>query len=211
MAAGVALLASFLAGSVPFAWIATRWRSGIDLRKVGSGNVGATNAGRVLGRTWFLFIFTLDALKGALPVLFLPDLPGIPPEWRLHVRLGCGLASILAHVFCPWLGFKGGKGVATGAGVVLALALFPSLAAFGAFVVTLAISRYMSLASCVGCAALGPAAWAFGEPREIVVFFTVVGAFVIFLHRPNLGRIAAGTEPKAFRKKEPQAQESSSG
>jgi glycerol-3-phosphate acyltransferase PlsY len=197
---------SFLAGSVPFAWITTKAVKGIDLRSVGSGNVGATNASRVLGRRWFLFVFILDAAKGALPVLLAPMLtdPMLVedgPAAPARLAMACGLAAILGHVFCPWLGWKGGKGVATGAGVLGALAPLPAAAALGVFLLTLAVWRYVSLSSCLACAVLGPLAFGFGTPPETSVFFIVVGALVIWLHRPNLARIARGTEPKVFRRK----------
>lgn len=195
---------SFLSGSIPFAWITTRAVKGIDLRTVGSGNVGATNASRVLGRKWFLFVFILDAAKGALPALFLPAIAVQAADSYVHLAMACGLAAILGHVFCPWLGWKGGKGVATGAGVLGALAPLPAAAALGVFILTLAIWRYVSLSSCLACAALGPLAFAFGAPPEIAVFCIVVGALVIWLHRPNLVRIATGKEPKVFQKKPPE-------
>ena len=192
---------SFACGSIPFAWITTKAVRGVDLRTVGSGNVGATNAARVLGRQWFLFVFILDALKGALPLLLFPALANLGTTGSVRLGMACGLAAILGHVFCPWLGWKGGKGVATGAGVLGALAPLPSLVALVAFLAMLRWSRYVSLASCAACVVLGPAAFAFRADSEVAVFCIVVGALVIWLHRPNLARIAAGTEPQVFKKR----------
>lgn len=200
--ATIALAASYLAGAIPFAFIVTKAVKGVDVRTVGSGNVGATNASRVLGRKWFMVVFTLDFAKGAAAVLLFALLPGFEGDDLTRMRMACGFTSIVGHVFPVFLGFRGGKGVATGAGVLTALAPVPALCAFGAFGVTLLFSRWVSLASVVACAVLGPIAWAYGTPGEIVVFCTCVGALVILLHKKNLARIAAGTEPKVFQKKD---------
>lgn len=196
------LVASYAAGSIPFAWIVTKLVRGVDVRTIGSGNVGATNASRVLGRKWFLVVFVLDAAKGAVPVLILAPLAGLTGDAATRVAMGCGLASILGHVFPVFLGFRGGKGVATGSGVLTALAPLPALCAFGVFAVVLAAFRFVSLASIAGCAALPPLALAFGTPGEIVWFCAFVAVLVIALHRKNMARIAAGTEPRVFQKKE---------
>lgn len=199
--AAVALAASYLAGSVPFAFLVTKAVRGVDVRTVGSGNVGATNASRVLGGRWFLVVFLLDAAKGALPVLLLATLPGWDGPDLLRMRMACGLASIVGHVFPVFLGFRGGKGVATGAGVLGALAWLPAACALGVFGIALAAFRYVSLASILACAALAPAAWLLDEPGAVTAFCGFVGAAVIVLHRKNVARIRAGTEPKAFTKK----------
>ena len=199
---GLLLLASYAAGSIPFAWIVTKLVRGVDVRTVGSGNVGATNAARVLGRKWFMVVFVLDAAKGALPVLLLAPLAGLTGDAATRVAMGCGLAAILGHVFPVFLGFRGGKGVATGSGVLTALAPLPSVCALGVFLLCLAVFRYVSLASIAGCAALPPLAWALRTPGEIVGFCAIVALFVIVLHRKNMARIAAGTEPRVFQKKE---------
>ena len=193
---------SFASGSIPFSWIITRAVAGVDLRTVGSGNPGATNASRILGRKWFLVVFLLDAAKGSIPALYFAGLPELSGDPAIRLGMACGLGAILGHVFCPWLGWKGGKGVATGAGVIAALAPLPALGALGVFLVVLAVSRYVSLASCAACVALGPLAFAFGSTNELAVFCVAVGAFVTWLHRPNLIRVLTRTEPKVFQKKE---------
>jgi glycerol-3-phosphate acyltransferase PlsY len=200
-AVAAVLVASYLAGAIPFAFLITKWVRGIDVRTVGSGNVGATNASRVLGRKWFLVVFALDALKGAAPVLLLAGLAGVGGESLTHLRMACGLAAILGHVFPVFLGFRGGKGVATGAGVLTALTTWPALCALGVFFAALVAFRYVSLGSVIASAALVPLAWFFGEPAEVVVFCGAVAALVIVLHRKNMARIAAGTEPKVFQKR----------
>ncbi len=192
--------AAFLVGSIPFGLILTKSIAGVDVRTVGSGNVGATNASRVLGRKWFFVVLALDAAKGALPVLVLPGLVGRgEAEW---LRVACGFAAVLGHVFSPFLKFKGGKGVGTSLGAIAALAPLPGAVALGAFLVTLIASRYMSLASVVAAVVLAPAALALQASREFVSFSVLVGAVVIVRHRANLGRIAAGTEPRVFSKRE---------
>jgi glycerol-3-phosphate acyltransferase PlsY len=201
MAGTVALLlaAAYLLGSIPFAWIVTRAVRGVDVRTIGSGNVGATNAARVLGGRWFLAVFLLDAAKGAAPVLLFAGLSGLGGTELGRMRMACGLAAILGHVFPVFLGFRGGKGVATGAGVLTALAPVAAACALGVFGIVLAAARYVSLASVSAAATLWALAWAFGASTETIVFCALVGVLVAVLHRRNFARIAAGTEPRAFR------------
>ena len=193
------VLAAFAVGSTPWGLLVTRWVAGVDVRTVGSGNVGATNVSRVLGRGWFFVVFALDAAKGAGPVLFFPPLAGTPaPEW---LRVACGLAAVLGHVFNPFLRFKGGKGVATAAGVIGALAPLPALGVLGVFLVTLVAFRFVSLASMAAAVALVPLAYSLGSSREVMGFGVIAAAIVIVRHKSNLARIAAGTEPRVFAKK----------
>jgi glycerol-3-phosphate acyltransferase PlsY len=193
--------AAFLLGAVPFGLLVAKAVSGVDVRTVGSGNVGATNVSRALGRPWFFVVFALDAGKGVAPVLLFPGFAGLPhSEW---MRAGCGLAAVLGHVFSPFLRFRGGKGVATGAGAAAALAPLPALAALGVFVLVLTAFRYVSLASVCTAVALAPLSLAFGASPQVAVFGVVAAAIVVARHRENLGRIAAGTEPRIFARKEP--------
>ena len=193
------VLAAFAAGSVPWGLLVTRWVAGVDVRTVGSGNVGATNVSRVLGRGWFFVVFALDAAKGAAPVLLLPPLAGTPTaEW---LRAACGLSAVLGHVFSPFLGFKGGKGVATAAGVIGALAPVPALGVLAVFLVTLFAVRFVSVASMAAAVALAPLAYLLGSSREVVVFGVIAAALVISRHKSNLARIASGTEPRVFGEK----------
>lgn len=200
----LAVALAYLVGSIPFAWIVARLWAGVDIRTVGSGNVGATNVSRVLGRKGFAVVFALDAAKGALPVLLLPGLAAAgagetaAASGSDRVRIACGLAAILGHMFPVYLRFRGGKGVATGAGVMGALVPLPAACAFGVFLAVLLATRYVSLGSVVASVALAPLSWAFGHAAEVVVLCVVVAALVVLRHRANLGRIAAGTEPRAF-------------
>jgi glycerol-3-phosphate acyltransferase PlsY len=206
---GLVLAASYVVGAIPFGWILVRLRRGVDVRTLGSGNIGATNVGRVLGPAGFAVVLLLDAAKGALPVLLLAPLaglesPGLEGAGLERLRAGCGLAAVVGHMFPVFLAFRGGKGVATGAGVAAALLPLACAAAAGAFAVVLLAFRYLSLASMAAAVTLAPFAWLFGANAEIVVLAVVVGALVIVRHRANLGRIAAGTEPRAFSRKEAQ-------
>lgn len=199
-----AVLAAYLIGAIPFAYVVVRAVKGIDIRTVGSGNVGATNAGRVLGLPYFFLIFFLDVAKGYLPTLLLPRLvEQLAPE---HVVGGLpilvGLAAILGHNFPVYLKFRGGKGVATSLGAFLALDPVACGGAFVTFLFVFALTRYVSMSSVAG--ALGFAFVHFatvegplGRDQALMSAVTLVMvALMIVRHRKNFARIAAGTEPK---------------
>ena len=190
----VALALSYLSGSIPFAAIAGRLR-GVDLRKQGSGNLGATNVFRVLGWKIGLLVFLADALKGALPVLFLP--PRIadarePIVWAI----ACGVAAIAGHVRPIFLKLRrGGKGVATAAGVFFALAPIPMAVTFAVFVVVVLASGYVSLGSMLSAIVLPTLLLLTLGPRSpLFVVSAVVAAFVFWTHRSNIGRLRRGEE-----------------
>ena len=207
---------AFLSGSVPFGVIIAR-RQGVDIRQVGSGNPGSTNVGRVLGKRFGICCFLLDALKGAAPVLVSGWLGGllgmaIPSTDAAWGWLLVAVCAILGHCFSPWIGFRGGKGVATGFGAVLAMwpvLTVPALAAFLVWAITLGLTRYMSLASVVGGIVLPSTVVAMalggedGSLQASLPFLIVTGAiatFVVFRHRKNLMRIRTGAEPRVGRK-----------
>jgi glycerol-3-phosphate acyltransferase PlsY len=179
----------YLLGSVPFAFVLSRRLRGIDIRQLGSGNVGAANVLRTTGVRAALTVMALDACKGAGSVLVVQRWAGGDTAPAL-----AGVAAIIGHVYPLWLRFRGGKGVATAAGVfsvLTPLALVPALAVF---VVTVWMTRFISLGSVVATLALGPIAYVLNAP-EIAVFAAVVSAAVIvFRHRANLARVRAGTE-----------------
>lgn len=184
---------AYLAGSIPFAYLAGRLR-GIDLRAHGSGNLGATNVVRVLGPRIGGAVFTLDVAKGALPVFLLPAATGTAghPWWPI----GFGVAAILGHVRPVWfLGKGGGKGVATAAGVFLALAPLAMAVTFAVWLVVVLATRYVSLASLCAAAIL-PIAVAFtlGARTTIFAVSVVVAAFVFWTHRANIERLRRGEE-----------------
>jgi len=190
----LALAVAYASGSLPFAWLAGRAK-GIDLRTQGSGNLGATNVFRVLGWKIGVAVFLADALKGALPVLLLApriESPRDPMVWAILV----GIAAIAGHVRPLFLGFrKGGKGVATAAGVFFALAPLPMLVAFALFVVIVMATGYVSLGSLVSAAVL-PAILVFtlGPSSALFRVGLLVAAFVFWTHRANIGRLRRGEE-----------------
>jgi glycerol-3-phosphate acyltransferase PlsY len=200
-------LAAFIAyfiGSLPFGYLTAKLVRGIDIREHGSRNIGATNAARVLGAKWGIAVLVLDALKGALPVLLLPKLflgetaPGI-----LHAHVACGVAAMLGHMFPCWLRFRGGKGVATAAGIVLVLAPWASLGAIATFGVVFAVSRIVSLSSILGVTAFAVLQMVWLRPHpfsaetwSLALFSLVAPALIIYRHRPNIGRLLRGEEPK---------------
>jgi glycerol-3-phosphate acyltransferase PlsY len=193
------LVAAYVVGSIPWAYIAGRALKGIDLRRHGSGNLGATNVYRLLGLPAAALVLLLDAAKGALPVLAFPALTGADSEgWAL----GFGVAAILGHVrslFLLWQG--GGKGVATAAGVFLALAPLPLAIALAAFAAVLAVTRFMSLGSLSGAAVLPVAVAATRGVREPLFYASLaVASFVFWTHRENIDRLRRGVEPRVGRK-----------
>jgi acyl phosphate:glycerol-3-phosphate acyltransferase len=205
---GVLWLAAYLFGAVPYAFIIARIY-GVDLYSIGSGNIGATNVSRALGRKWGVTVFVLDFLKGAIPVYFIMPLAKLidadyqePFGITDLTRVGAGGLALLGHIYPVYLGFKGGKGVATGSGVALTLMPIPGAAAFVGWIITAAIFRYVSLASIIASVILvtlrltltpqpfGPNSW-------LVSGFCILGTlFVMFKHRSNIQRLLNGTESK---------------
>ena len=196
----VGVLIAYLAGSIPSAYIAGKAR-GVDLRKYGSGNLGATNVVRVLGAKIGAVVFIADLLKGFLPVYFLPIYTETlrPELWALVY----GAAAILGHVKPIFLlGKGGGKGVATASGVFLALAFVPMLIAEVAWIAVFYFTRYVSLASLVGAAVLPVAILAlYREPQSpVFIASVIISAFVFWTHRANIGRLRRGEEHKFVKK-----------
>jgi glycerol-3-phosphate acyltransferase PlsY len=182
------LLVAYLLGSIPFSYLVARHFGVPDVRKVGSGNVGATNVMRSAGKTAGVLAFLLDASKGALAALVAQRLS----EGEALPALAAATA-VLGHMYPVWLGFRGGKGVATGCGAFLPLVPNASLAGLVAFVITTAASRYVALGSVAGTIALAAAAFVYG-PRPVAWGATAIGALVIVKHRSNLERLLRGTE-----------------
>jgi acyl phosphate:glycerol-3-phosphate acyltransferase len=196
----VGVLISYVAGSIPFAFLAGKARH-VDLREHGSGNLGATNAMRVLGPRWGVLVYAGDTLKGMLPVIVLPQAinAGRPDLWAIAF----GVAAIIGHVRPIFLmGQGGGKGVATTGGVFFGLAWLPALVAFASFVVATLLTRRVSVGSLTAAFVL-PASLiverGFRDPLTIIC--CVIAIFVIYLHRGNIARIRAGTEPRFGEKK----------
>ena len=199
--------AAYLLGSVPFGLIVGRSK-GIDPRTAGSGNIGATNVGRLLGKRFFFLVFLLDLLKGMVPMLaakwVLRDAPEEPRTFLLWLFVG--FAAILGHMFSVFLGFKGGKGVATSSGVVLGLYPFytyPGIVCLLLWFVTFKVTRYVSLASILA-AIVFPVTYVlfgvamgwpvFDQQWPLLGFATLVAVMITWKHRSNIARLRAGTE-----------------
>src|SRR5262245_16268743 len=199
------LLASYLLGAIPFGLALGFLVGGVDVRTTGSGNIGATNVGRALGRPWAIAAFFLDCAKGWTPAFFLPrwlDYHGEPSFWAL--RALCGFAAVCGHVWPIYLGFRGGKGVATLCGAVVAVHPLVFLGGGAVWLVTLFSTGYVGLSSMMmGLSFPFLSAWFLaGEKyaREVIWGTALLSALVFVRHRANIGRMLAGTEPKAGRK-----------
>jgi acyl phosphate:glycerol-3-phosphate acyltransferase len=204
----VLIAIAYVCGSLPFGyWVAKM--KGIDIRKHGSGNIGATNVIRVLGKKTGIPVFALDVLKGLLPTMLAEwwmARNGAGENTAAFVAVCCAAAAVLGHMFTFWLGFKGGKGVATTAGVMLGLAPWSLLVGLLAWLIVYYISRYVALASIAAAIAI---------PMAMAVFMTfqhrwnfvllglglVIGTLVIVRHRSNIVRLLSGTESRFAKKK----------
>lgn len=191
------ILGGYLFGSIPFGVLIGRAWRGVDIRELGSGNIGFTNAFRVLGWKPASVVLLTDVFKGLLPVLVARHVLtrsglGNAELWLLPIAL----APILGHCFSVFLGFRGGRAIATTLGVLLGLAPLAGLCGLGAWLIVVAITRYVSLASILAAATV-PATVALTHARwELVAFWGVIATFIIYRHRPNIARLLAGTEAK---------------
>jgi len=185
----VILLSAYLIGSVPFAWILARAHGAPDLRRVGSGNVGAANVLRTSGVTAGVLVVLLDAAKGAASVLLAGriDQSGV-------ASVAAGLAAVLGHMYPVWLRFRGGKGVATACGVFSLLTPIAAGSALGLFVVTVWVTRYVSLGSVIASVALPLIAYGSGSPRPVVTAAVIAAVAIVVRHRSNLVRLRHGVE-----------------
>lgn len=191
------VIASYLVGAIPTSYLTVRLLKGQDLRTLGSGNLGATNLYRVLGWKYAVPVGIFDLLKGAVPVLVFAPLAGGGDRTAILL----GMAAVAGHVFSVFAGFKGGKGVATGAGVVLGLAPWAFVAALVTWIILVKASGYVSLASLGAALMLPPAVYLLHPERRpmIWLFAGLTGAIVIF-HRANIRRLLAGTENRFGRR-----------
>jgi len=197
----VALLA-YLLGSIPTGYLVARAK-GIDIRSVGSGNIGATNAMRVLGKPLGIFVLLADALKGFLacfvlaPVVFdrfAPVTLADPVMARFQFAVIAGLCAVLGHNYTCWLKFKGGKGIATTAGVYFTLAPLSVSIALGVWITLFVATRYVSIASLAAAVALPTAVWLTQGNMLLGIVTTALGALAIYKHKSNIQRLMAGTE-----------------
>jgi acyl phosphate:glycerol-3-phosphate acyltransferase len=183
---------AYFLGAIPFAYLAGKLK-GVDIRRHGSGNVGATNAVRVLGKAVGYPVFALDVLKGVLPVLIFKH-SALGSLSDSTMILAVGLAALLGHVFTPFLGFKGGKGVATGAGVLLGG--FPVLFSIviAVWLIVFFATRIVSVSSLGAAAALVVASVSLGYKTETILVFALVAGFIFWTHRSNIARLMRGEE-----------------
>ena len=189
-------VSGYLLGSVPFGIIIGRTLYGIDPRTVGSGNIGTANSMRAFGRTGAVLVLLGDALKGAIPTYV--ALRFFDDPW---ITAGVGLATVVGHNWSMFLRFKGGKGVATTLGVVIVLSLLAAVAFGAVWLATAAITRYSSLASMLGSAAVPLMMYARGDPLPYVWYGIIALALVLWRHEPNIRRLVAGDELKIGTKK----------
>ena len=187
----VIFILSYLLGSIPNGLIFGKliWKK--DLRQFGSGNIGATNAWRVIGKPAGLFIFALDFLKGALGVFIAEDFIGEPLAMIL-----AGLFAIIGHSFSVFLNFHGGKGVATGLGVIAMLMPEVTAIVFLIWLVTVFFTRYVSLGSILASIFVPILAIIFSEPTEFILFGALAAVFIIIRHKENIARLSQGNENK---------------
>lgn len=204
------LVGAYFLGSIPVGYLVARAK-GIDIMSRGSGNIGATNVMRELGRTAGLIVFVLDALKGYIPAAVAhyaferPDWLGSSQEFAFIA----GAFAILGHCLSPFLGFKGGKGVATSLGVIIGTSPLLAGTIFGIFLLMLLFTRYVSLSSIVAVTALPILGWVYKDPATLIGAYIALMLLVIYRHRSNIERLRNGTERKFTfgSKKEPPNQE----
>jgi glycerol-3-phosphate acyltransferase PlsY len=197
-------LIAYLLGSIPTGFLVAKAR-GVDIRTVGSGNIGATNAFRVLGKGFGIFVLLTDALKGYVAVLvgalvIFQLLPYAPLE---YLRITAAIAAILGHNFTCWLNFKGGKGVATSAGVLIALVPLALVIVLSIFIILFVTTRYVSIGSIAAAFALPFATWFTQHNVGLTAVMAAIGGLAILKHRKNIQRLMNGTENRIqFKKKE---------
>jgi glycerol-3-phosphate acyltransferase PlsY len=186
---GFLILTAYLIGSIPFALLLARRWGAIDLRRVGSGNLGAANVMRASGITAGILVAILDITKGAASVMLAARFSG-----NAAAPAAAGLAAIVGHIYPIWLKFRGGKGVATACGVfsvLTPLALPPALAIF---LITVTLTKYISLASLLATIALPPLAYVLGSEAAAVIAACLAATIIVFRHRSNVSRLRTGTE-----------------
>ena len=202
----IVAVCAYFVGSIPTGFLAGRAK-GVDIRKVGSGNMGATNVFRSVGKGWGIFVLVVDGLKGFAACTWMVDLLlrlhliSMPPDEEL-MRIIAGIAAVLGHNFTCWLKFKGGKGIATSAGVYFALAPWAVTIALGTWIIAVVLTRYVSVASIASAIALPAAVWFMSDSLLLKIATTALGLMAIYKHKKNIQRLMEGTESR-FGKKTP--------
>ena len=190
----LAVLFGYLLGSVPFAYLLSR-RRGIDLRRVGSGNVGASNVLRTSGMPMAVLAMCLDGMKGALAVLVAQRVTAGPAP-----PVAAGVAAIVGHIYPVWLGWQGGKGVATSAGMFAVLAPVALAVASGVFILVVSMTRYISVGSLAAVVTLAAATAIGSAPAPVIAGAVLVALLVVYRHRENVSRLRCGTERRIGQK-----------
>lgn len=197
--AAALLIGAYLLGSFPTGYLAGRLLQGIDIREHGSGSTGATNVLRTLGKVPGSAVLLIDVFKGVIAVslvrMVLLPLPELQANFSLLV-VGTAAMAILGHSKSVWLGWKGGKSVATGLGVLLAMNWQVGLLTLGVFGLSISITRIVSISSIFGALAVAILMFVYHQPTAYVIFTAVGGGYVIWLHRTNIQRLLTGTEPQ---------------
>jgi len=187
----IVFIGAYLLGSIPFPYLLAKLKTGRDIREMGSGNVGATNVMRTAGKTLGFFTLILDVAKGAIAVLV--------GQYFLQKNVYgamCGFFAMLGHAYPVFLGFRGGKSVATGAGAFLVLSPLGILSSAGAFLLSARLIRIVSLSSILASAMFPVFAWMFGTEKPVVLWGAICATLIILRHRPNIQRLLNGTEKK---------------
>ena len=184
-------IVAYLLGSIPFGYLIVRGKSGADIRETGSGGTGATNVSRRAGKAAGVLTLLLDAAKGCVAVLIARAVSG--EDW---VIAAAAIAALVGHIFPLWLGFRGGKGVATGVGIFLVLAPIALLCAGIVFVAVVVLTRYVSLGSLTAAALIPVLVWLQSDSQSLVVAAVAGALLIVFAHRGNIQRLASGTESR---------------
>jgi glycerol-3-phosphate acyltransferase PlsY len=187
----VIVIVAYLIGSIPFGYLIVRKKMGADIRQTGSGGTGATNVSRRAGKAAGVLTLILDAAKGCAAVLIAKALTG--DDW---VIAAAAIAALVGHIFPVWLGFRGGKGVATGVGIFLVLAPIALLCAGVIFVAIVTLTRYVSLGSIIAAMLIPVFVWLQSDLRPLMTAAIVGAALIVFAHRGNIQRLASGTESR---------------
>jgi glycerol-3-phosphate acyltransferase PlsY len=185
------ILVSYILGSIPFGYIIAKIK-GVDITKLGSGNIGATNVGRYLGKPYFFIVLFLDAVKGFIPTILFKLLFG------LEYGILAGLFSVIGHSYSIFMKFKGGKGVATGLGVSIALIPIETIIGFGVWFLVLMIFKIMALASIISAVSVFIVVLFFEKSSLIKIVCGIIAVLIVLRHRSNIERIIKGTEPKFY-------------
>ena len=205
----VTAVIAYLIGSIPTGYLVGKSR-GLDIRTVGSGNIGATNVFRTLGKAAGIFVLLVDTLKGFIACWFVGALVyralvgPLPPGPATHelLKITGGLLAILGHNYTCWLQFKGGKGIATSAGVTLGLLPLALAVSLMVWILTFLLTRYVSVASIIAALVLPVAAWWLHPSPRIMVVAVLIGGLAVYKHRTNIQRLRAGTENRFGKKRE---------